>query len=123
MKVRILAKNFKLTPTLEVQVAEKLVRPVTRLLGSLDQKMDLPFDVELAKATKHHKHGKIWYCEVNLIAPFASNTIRARAEEVSIFSAIDEVKYEIEREIKKYKDKFRTDMIRDARRAKAKRRT
>lgn len=123
MKVRILAKNFKLTPALETLVDEKLVKPVSKLLGDMDQKMDLPFDVELAKSTKHHRHGKIWYCEVNLRAPFAAVPIRAHATELSIFTAIDEVKYEIEREINKYKDKFRTGVIRNARKAKAKRRT
>ena len=123
MKVRIFAKNFKLTPALKAQVDEKLVRPVAKLLEALDQKMDLPFDVELAKSTKHHRQGKIWYCEVNLTAPFAAKPIRARAMELSIFAAIDEVKYEIEREIKKYKERFRTKGIRDLRKAKAKRRS
>ena len=111
-------KNFKLTSALEELVEEKLVGPIRKILATLDQKMDLPLDVELAKLTKHHKHGKIWYCEVNLKAPFASESIRARATEVNIFTAIDEVKYEIEREIKKYKEKFRTNAIKEARKAK-----
>ena len=83
MKVRILAKNFKLTPSLKEEVDEKLVRPVGRLLASKDREIDLPFDVELAKATRHHKHGKIWYCEANLSAPFSASPIRARAMELS----------------------------------------
>lgn len=122
MKVRIFAKNFKLTPALETTVEEKLVRPVTKLLAPIDNAMDLPMDVELAKSTKHHAHGKIWYAKANLTAPFAASPIRARAMELSIFAAIDEVKSELELEIKKYKDKFRTENIKDARNAKARRR-
>lgn len=118
MKVRIFTKNFTLTPALEGAVDDKLARPVSKLLGSVDEEMDLPMDVELAKSTKHHKHGKIWYAEANLTAPFAASVIRARAMEVSIFAAIDEVKKELEREIKKYKDKTRTRAIRTARKIK-----
>lgn len=118
MKVRILAKNFKLTTALEAMVDEKLARPVTRLLESIDREMDLPMDVELAKSTKHHKHGKIWYAEANLVMPFVKSSVRARATELTIFAAIDEVKNELEREIKKYKEKTRTKIIRAARKIK-----
>jgi len=115
MKLRILAKNFQLTPMLEERVREKLVKPAAKLLGDLDKKMGLPLDVELAKSTKHHKHGKIWYCEANLFIPGLAVPIRARATELSIPGAIDEVKDELEREIKKYKEKFRSTAIREAR--------
>lgn len=123
MKVRILAKNFELTAALNTLVDEKLMRPIGKLLGGLDQKMDLPFDVELAKLTKHHQHGRVWYCEVNLSLPFSARPIRAKSSELSLPAAIDEVKYEIENEIKKYKSKRRSTAIREAREVKASRRS
>lgn len=99
-------------------MGDKLVRPVSKLLVSIDKEMDLPMDVELAKSTKRHKHGKIWYAEVNLIMPFVKSPVRARAAELTIFAAIDEVKNELEREIKRYKDKSRTKKIKEARKLK-----
>lgn len=97
---------------------DKLVGPVSKLLGPLDKEMDLQMDVELAKSTKHHRHGKIWYAEANLVMPYVKAPVRARALELTIFAAIDEVKNELEREIKKYKDKTRTKTIRTARKLK-----
>ncbi|MEK7090339.1 MAG: ribosome-associated translation inhibitor RaiA [Patescibacteria group bacterium] len=123
MKIRILAKNFELTEALNTLVREKLARPIGKLLGELDQKMDLSLDVELAKLTKHHQHGRIWYCEVNLSLPSSASPIRAKSSELSLPAAIDEVKYEIENEIKKYKSKRKSTAIREARRAKVSRRS
>lgn len=62
--------------------------------------------MELAKTTGHHKKGNIFKAEVNIQVP--GKLIRASTEEWDLCAAIDKVKDELQREIKKYKEKSRT---------------
>ncbi len=103
MQIKIKTTNFSLTPAIETYLLSKL--------GSLDKfllrnKNAVAF-VELAKTTKHHQQGDIFKAEVNLRVN-GDKLIRAAAERWDLRVAIDEVKDELQEEIKKYKDKRET---------------
>lgn len=63
-------------------------------------------EVELARTTEHHKQGNIYYAEVNLEVD--GTPYRATATAESLHEAIDEVKDDLQRELRRDKDKQHT---------------
>jgi len=61
--------------------------------------------VEVAKPSKHHRSGFVYYAEVNL--KIGSRLFRAVAEHLDLHTAIDLARDEIERQIKEYKERSR----------------
>ncbi len=59
--------------------------------------------IELAKTTEHHKNGKVFYAEADIVIP--GGHLRATAESYDITDAIDILKEELQRQLKSLKDK------------------
>ena len=78
----------------------------------------LILDIEVGRTTKHHKAGKIFRAEANL--KIGKTMLRAEEAAESLNEAIDEVEYELGREIKKFKERKRALMLKGARRLKNK---
>lgn len=84
---------------------------VYQKVGSLEhflKKMDpsvLEARVEIGKPSAHHKKGDVFYAELNLKLP--GRLLRAQSENWDLRLAIDEVKDEMQRQIKKYKERIR----------------
>ncbi|MBI5003588.1 HPF/RaiA family ribosome-associated protein [Candidatus Kaiserbacteria bacterium] len=62
-------------------------------------------ELEVGKGVGNVKHGEIWFAEINLIA--AGKRMRATAEAENVNMAIDEVKDEIIRQIRKHQQLHR----------------
>jgi ribosomal subunit interface protein len=75
--------------------------------------------VEVAKSTEHHRKGPFFYAECQI--KFPKKTFRAEAEREDIEVAINEVKEELKRQIKEFKNKKRAKFKKGA--LKLKRRT
>lgn len=108
MQIKIRSKNFELTPAIEEYINKKL--------GPLDK--FFPGDtalceVETGKSTEHHKSGDIFRTEVN-ITESGSRQFYAVAEKSDLYSSIDVVKDEVEREIVSGKNKKETIFRRGA---------
>lgn len=99
MKISILSKNIKLTSKIKKGIENKM-----RDLDKISNKIGIPLQIffEIAIETKHHQKGSIYYAEANIEVP--GKIIRAEAREENIYTAINKVKDEIERSLKKYKD-------------------
>lgn len=100
MKTTIKATNLDLTPELRKAVEEKI--------GSLDRiipgvKTPLEASVEVARETKHHQKGEIYYAEANI--KILGNIIRAEGREENVFKALGTVKDELQVLLNKYKKK------------------
>ena len=93
---------------------EKILIPIQKRL-SREHSPDHVLDIELAKTTQHHEEGKIWKCEANIALPQRQRTIYAVALAESLEAAIDDAKYEIEREIMDYKEKRFSKFVKMAR--------
>lgn len=98
MKIIVKGTNLNLTPKIYDYIEEKI--------GGLDKFLEQvdtisQARVELGRISYHHKKGEVFRCEVNLTVP--GKLLRSEAERENIFLAIDEVKDELQREIKKYK--------------------
>lgn len=102
MQIDIKGTNLELTQSIKDYVEEKI--------GGLEKFFDqiLEARVEVGITTKHHQKGKIFRAEVNLEVP-KKYIIRAEAERDDLYMAINEVKDELQRQIKKYKERMRSN--------------
>lgn len=116
MKVVVQGVNVTLTPSLRRYVDEKLVSSVERLLGRHPAYQAAILDLELIYGSRHHKKGKIWEAVANLRLPQTHFWHKALAEEMH--AAIDELEDVLKRELKKYKERSRSRLLRGARQAK-----
>lgn len=100
MQIEIKGTNLELTEALKDYVNEKV--------GSLEKFFDqaLIARVDVGLTTKHHQKGDIFYAEINLEVP-QKNLLRAEATRDDMYLAINEAREDLERQIKKYKEKMR----------------
>lgn len=107
MTINIKATNTELTPAISSYVEEK-VRGVEKFINAKDPSGVLA-NIEIGLSTKHHQSGKVFRAEINL--HIDGKYLRAVSEQEDLYAAIDDMKDEIIREIKAYKDKKR-DLVR-----------
>jgi putative sigma-54 modulation protein len=100
MKINIKGTNMDLTDAIKDYVNEKI--------GSLDKFYDniLEARVEIGLTTKHHQKGDIYRAEVNLEVP-QKHLLRAEAVRDDLYLSINEVKDELQLQLKKFKEKMR----------------
>ena len=129
MRLLIKTTNLSLSPALR-QYIERKIGELDRFLlrvephddEALSGKRDpIEVRVEIGKPSKHHRHGKVYYAEVNIDLP--GRVLRAESNQWDIHTAIDEVKHELRRELKQYVDKQCTRSRAGARAAKTKLKT
>ncbi len=98
MNIALTAKNIEITQAIRDFVEEKI--------GGLEKVIghgEVSASVEIGKPSKHHRSGEIFYAEANL--KMGGNLLRAEAQRDDLYTAIVEVKDELQVQIKKFKDK------------------
>jgi putative sigma-54 modulation protein len=95
--------NFESTGAIE-NYLEKKFSALEKYLHEVGASHNL--FVELAKTTEHHKSGPIFYAEADIVIPGAH--LRAEATADGLYAAIDKLRDEIKRQLKKFHDKKRT---------------
>ncbi len=100
MKIDIKGTNMELTEAIKNYVSEKI--------GSLEKFHDniLEARVDIGLTTNHHQKGDIYRAEANLVVP-QKHILRAESEKEDLYLAINDVKDDLQRQIKKYKEKMR----------------
>ena len=116
MKVSLKGTNIALLESTREYVDRKLVRMGEKLLARDEEPIAL--DIEVGKTTRHHRAGKIFRAEANLSV--GRTLLRAEALGETLNEAIDLVEEELTREIKKFKEKRRTMLLKGARKIKGK---
>lgn len=111
MNINIKTKDLELTDAIESYLAKKL-ESLGKFMKSFNQEAIIA-DVELGKTTRDQRTGDIFRAEINL--EIGGELLRAEAETESIYASIDEVRDQIEEEIKKFKEKKDTLFKRGAR--------
>ncbi|MBI3020188.1 MAG: ribosome-associated translation inhibitor RaiA [Parcubacteria group bacterium] len=61
------------------------------------------FEVEVGKTTDHHREGDVYRAEINFSA--GGVHLRAEATKDDLYAALDEAKDEMQRELRRHKDK------------------
>jgi putative sigma-54 modulation protein len=114
MQVIIKAKNIELTPHLK-EYAEKKLLTACKFIPALIEKeikdkeevgrevKRVVLEVEIEKVTGDGK-GKIFRTEAQMILP--GRVIKAEDTAETVKASIDEVKYELKRQVKEYKEKI-----------------
>jgi putative sigma-54 modulation protein len=109
MKINIKATNIELNDSLRFWLEEKLgeLEKFLGVFGPEDliagEKEKIEFWVEIGKTTRHHLKGDVFRAEVQLYLP--KKSLRAEAVNIDLRTAINEAKDELQREIKRYKEK------------------
>lgn len=102
MRIEIKTKNIPLTDDI-VEYAKKKLGDLDKF--AQDEVKEFQADLELSKPSFHHRKGpEAFYAEMNLQLP-GKKLLRSEAYANDLRAAIDEVKEEFERELKKYKGK------------------
>jgi len=107
MKVNIKTTNITLTDEIADYLKKHLISQIEKFVKPDDESAML--SIEIGRTTKHHQKGDIYRAEANF--HMAGCDLRAEAERSALFTAIDEVKYEITRELMACKKK-RFDLLR-----------
>ena len=69
MRIKLRTTNFEHTPAIDTLAEEKLVAPTKKILGDIDDRADILFDIEFELTTHHHRNGAIWRAEAQLEVP------------------------------------------------------
>lgn len=112
MIINFKATNIELNEALRAYATNKLAMLDKVLLAGENRDTGLAA-IELARTTKHHKHGDVFRAEVNL--NWSGQHFRAEAESNDLYTAIDEMKDELVREVKAWRKKRETVFRRGAR--------
>jgi len=114
MKIVIKTKNLKLTPPLQKYIEEKLnelekfakIFQTEQYFNSFFGKGKPKVEawVEIGKNTLHHKKGPFFWTECQM--RFPKRSLRSTAKSNDLKLAITEVKDELQRELKQYKEKI-----------------
>ena len=111
MRINVNAANIKLTPEIYAYLNKKLAH-VEKLVDG-----DAVLHVELGKTTRHHQSGSFYEAQIQLHTH--GRDVTSRAEEESLYAAIDVMRDEITRELTQEKEKRLTLMRRGGRMVKA----
>ncbi len=102
MEINIKATNLDLTPSIREYVEEK-IGSLDKFLKKFEKEGEIKILVEIARTTKHHKSGKVFYAEATF--SLRKKVFRAENSNDDVRLAIGEVRNKLQQEIKKYKEK------------------
>jgi ribosomal subunit interface protein len=124
MKIVIKTKNLKLNQALKDFIEEKInsLDKFAEILQNQEKYFDHFFGkgkprieawVEIGKETLHHQKGPVFWAECQIRFPKIS--LRSTAQSENLKTAINEVKDELQRQLKQYKNKLVAKRKRGAR--------
>lgn len=103
MNTRVKATDYELTQETRDYLDTRLLT-LEKLL-SKEASAVARFEIELGRAAGRPRHGKnLWFAEIQIIVP-GEAPIRATNNAESINAAIDDVKEEVERQLRKNKQR------------------
>lgn len=111
MQISLKGTNIQILESTAEYLDNKLVKTVEKFIGRDGEAISLKIEVE--RTTKHHRKGKIFRAEANL--SLGKKTLYSEAFGETLNEAIDLLEEELESEIKHFKGKARSLMLRRAR--------
>lgn len=117
MEVRTKTTNYKLIPEIRTYLDAKLAS-IEKMLGA-DDAEKTRCEVEIGKASGKNSSDYMWYAEIRILTTGAK-PLYARNHAASVQAAIDDVKEEAERQLRKEKKSRTTDNKKKGREVKRK---
>lgn len=103
MIIELKETNLRLLPVTKEYIEKKL-HPLERFVRRYEEKGEIHMFVEIARTTKHHQKGNIFYAEATM--ELEKHIIRAEATNVDVRAALDELKDLVKHECRQYKEKY-----------------
>ena len=116
MQISLKGTNIQILESTQEYVDRKLVKTVEKFLSK--DKGTVSLKIEVERTTRHHRKGKIFRAEANL--SFGKKSLYAEAFGETLNEAIDLLEEELEHEIKHFKGRARSLMLKSARKLKGK---
>lgn len=101
MKIIIKTTNIELTDAINSYVNKK-IGSLEKFLKRYEENSELNLNVEIAKTTKHHHKGDIFYTEINLRLPH--KLLRVEEYNSDLYKSIDLAKDRMHEQIIKFKE-------------------
>lgn len=120
MKINIKGTNLDLTPSIYEYIERKigeLDKFIEHVGGAADREggtSTVEAFVEVGRTSRHHKKGDVYRAEAQIRMPHVKG-VRAVAETSDLYQSIDEVKNELQRQLKQHSEKQRTKFRRGSR--------
>ncbi|PIN71898.1 ribosomal subunit interface protein [Candidatus Woesearchaeota archaeon CG10_big_fil_rev_8_21_14_0_10_47_5] len=102
MRIEITHTKLESSDSL-IAYAEKRMQLLEKFLKRLEQGTEAVCYLELARTTKHHKKGDVYYAEASI--EVSGKKIRATSTASDMRVALDDVKEKLEQELRKDKGK------------------
>lgn len=102
MKIALTSTILELTDPLREYIHKRL-EPLSKLLISFEGKGEYTLRIEIARTTRHHRKGDVYYVEATLALP--KKTIRIEQTSEDIRAGIDAMKKRLQIAIEQYKEK------------------
>ena len=112
MQLNLRANQFDLTDAIR-DYAEKKIGELDRFVP---EGTHVTADMILQRTTGHHKKGDVYQAETNISVP--GQLLTATAEHEDLYAAIDKVRDDAMRELKRYKEKLTDKRVKGGRIAK-----
>lgn len=113
MKFSLKTTHLELTPDISSHL-EKMMNSLDKFIEEIDSTVRAW--VEIGRISQHHRSGKIYRAEVQI--HLSGKSVRSEAVAKTIFRAINEVRDELQRELKQYKEKKMVERNRGTRKLK-----
>lgn len=105
MKILTKATQMELTESLENYINRKF-SSLAKILGSFEANGELVLKVELARTTRHHNKGEVYYVECAL--PIVGHLIRIEQTGEDMHAAIDIAKDRMKVEVERFKERIQS---------------
>src|SRR3990167_3430812 len=100
MDIRIKATDYQMTPAVRDYLDQRIVS-LEKLLAGFEDTARI--EVELGRDAGRPRHGaNVWFAEIRIVCP-GQSPVYARNNSESVNGAIDDVKEEVERQLRKNK--------------------
>src|SRR3989338_10836492 len=103
MRIELKETNLRLIPVTKEYITKKL-QSLQRFVKRYEEKGEIHMFVEMARTTKHHQKGNIFYAEVTMELP--KSIIRVEATNIDVRAALNEVTDLVKRECQQYKEQY-----------------
>lgn len=117
MKIIVKATKLELDQTI-LQYIDDKIGSLSRFIKKFEEKSEIKTEVEIARTTRHHRHGNVFYAEANIHLP--KKIIRGEHSDWDVRVAIDKIKDKLQRELKTYKEEKRDSVRKKAVKARGK---
>lgn len=103
MRLVIQSKLLEVTEPVR-EYAEKRFGTLKRLLGRFEESGERVLQLEISRATRHHRKGEVYYVEATL--PMPGKIIRIEQYDENIRAGIDATKNRLTAAVEEYKDRL-----------------